>query len=171
MLSIQRPQAQVELCLEADKFDQHQATLVRLQTAKNLAGDRPSTEVLDIQERLAAIETEMADATVVFRFRALARKQFAEIETANPPRPDHRADETYSVNTDTIVDALVPHSLIEVREKVSGEQVEFNAADWPTFSDDLTDGQYTAFLVTLLGVNRAKLDAPFSRTESAPTAS
>ena len=167
-LTIERPTIRVDVCLNADMFSEHQKVETELQAATQAAGGRQSESKLVLAEQLRAIEEEMAASTVYFHFRALPRKVFAETVAAHPPREGNKTDESLGVNTDTALAPLFRVSFEKVTDN-DGELVDFSAGEIDGFVAELTDGQYSGFLLSLLGLNRGKVDAPFTRGASVRT--
>jgi hypothetical protein len=119
-----------------------------------LAGDPKARKIAN---RMVAISKEMAEHTVVFRFRALPKTAYSDLLTK------HKADE----NTEHQVDGLdwdtYPTALIaacSVDPKMSVAQAD-------RLSERVTDRQWDDLFATALSCNRDKVDVPFSFSASA----
>ena len=105
----------------------------------------------------AAAESTVLDVTL----EAVSRKRFAEAEENHPPREDDEDDAQLRVNVDTFLADVLPESVVEVKERVSGERIAVSADEWREACDEISDGQYQLLLLTICGLNRGAARHPF----------
>jgi hypothetical protein len=81
-------------------------------------GDPMAVQQAEMAQRIRELEAACLDASVLFRFRGLGRKQRSDLEAAHPPTPDQKAEaeedgRTALVNGDTFPPTLVAASCFE----------------------------------------------------------
>lgn len=166
-LTVKRPEKRVDVCLDGSLVAEHEALSAELEEARKqkILDPRMNDPIQALAQRIRDIEDRAKADTVTFQIRALPRKDWAAFEDAHPAREDNEVDERYGVNTSTIFDAVLssdsPASIVSV-SRPDGEAVEFAPADWAEFAEQLTDNQYSQFMLAVLTVNRGKNDVPFS---------
>lgn len=167
-ISLKRATATVDLCTDADLYAEWESLTSKMAenrktgvTDDRLTGDPDARRIVEIQDL-------MKDSTLTFTIQALPKKVWAELEDAHKPREGDEQDEAYGVNIDTFVDAAysLPSTVLKVENKVTGEVVPFVNTDWPALSEQLSDGQWTAFMTKLFVLNRAAVTSPFSPAAS-----
>lgn len=170
-LGLTRPTQTVELCTNLGLVAEHERLSAALDAAKKDPGqaDRLNSSAPGIANQIRDLETQMREHTVVFTLAALPRKEWTEFEAAHPKRPGNDLDETFNVNMDTFVDAVMAASITSVVSKGTGEPVDFTGADWAEESEGLTDGQWSDFALKVITLNRGVKTVPFSRAASAQT--
>jgi hypothetical protein len=112
------------------------------------------------------LEKQALDGLLVFRLRALPKKRFAELEAEHPPREGNKNDEFTGVNLSTFIDAVMvePGTVVSVTRKATGEVEPFNpGADWLSLADQMSNGQWEAFVQPVLVVNRGTVAPGFNR--------
>lgn len=114
-----------------------------------------SKKVRDAEKHLEEVQ-EAARATVLdITLEALSRKRWAEAEESNPPRKDNDTDDTFRVNTGTILHEVLPLSVVEVKQRSTGEvRTDIGPDDWKAALDEIDDGQYSTLFLTVVEVNR-----------------
>lgn len=169
-LAIKRPEKTIEFCTDlALQAEWEEAGRELADTAKREAPDARMTgdtkAVRDLKKRIQELETAMNASKVVFTIRALPRKRWAELEEIHPPREEHDADKHYGVNVATFIDAVMvePGTLVSVKDKSTGDRVDFSSSDWPALADDMTTGQWNEFALPLLLLNRGTVTPGFNR--------
>lgn len=162
MITIKRPTKIVELCVDLGLAAEHDRAEKELIDAQKRGIGMENSGVPEAAEAVEDIEKRMQSSTLEFVLQAIPRKQFGEFEANHPPRVGDKTDENLGVNVSEL-DGLIAQCVLSVREKVSGNVVEFDPADWTTLADDMTDGQWQAFALAALQVNRGVTAAPFSR--------
>jgi hypothetical protein len=103
----------------------------------------------------------MAASTVVFRARALPRRQFLDLLLAHPPREDNDRDKALGHNYEAFEPALIKACVWE--PELSDEQ-------WTHLLDEvLTANQYGNLYGACQTLNLVKVDVPFSLASSMRT--
>ncbi|HTI26188.1 MAG TPA: hypothetical protein VL652_34685 [Kutzneria sp.] len=163
--SAKRPEKTVELCLRGDLVAAWEDLERKRAAAEQASGDSlAGSGARQYAEQMRALEEQMAQATVVFRLRALPRREYNELYAAHPPRLDadgkpDRLDGAYGYNTLTFWPALVAASLVE--PLLDAEVLD------TLLQDQLSDAQFDALAGAAIVVNRGEVDVPFSPGASA----
>lgn len=168
-LTVQRARRRVEFCTNLALKADHEAAEAALRDAEREAArdarETGSMAARAAADRVAAIEAEMREHTVVFTLEALRRKEWTEFELAHPPRPDVEGDKAFGIDIASL-DEVIARSIVSVTS-LAGAPVDFDAAhDWAALADDMTDGQWQDFALAILNVNRGLKAAPFSAAAS-----
>lgn len=126
-----------------------------LDAARKAQGDRlASKAVKDAEKALAEVKAR-AEATILdVELEARPRKAWAELLEAHPPREDRSWDKSFTIDWDHFLADVLPASVVAVRERATGEPVEVAAAEWAEIVGEITDGQYQAFALAVLTLNR-----------------
>lgn len=171
MVSIKRPETTVDLWEDADLHAEWQAaseTLTRLrrehEADRRETGDAPAVQ--EAATRVVDLEKRALNGLLSFRLRALPRVRFAELQEEHPPREGDKNDEFTGVNLSTFIDAVMvePGTVAGVTRKATGEAVDFDGTkDWMALADEMSDGQWQAFVQPLLTVNRGQVAPGFNR--------
>ena len=104
-----------------------------------------------LEEVQAAAEATVLDVTL----EALPRKRWAEAEESNPARDDKDSDKAFSVNVDTFLHEVLPLSVVEVKQRATGEvRTDIEPGDWAAALDEVDDGQYSSLVFAVLTLNR-----------------
>jgi hypothetical protein len=139
----------------------------RLTRAKAAQGDgeaprrRMSEPVEDVDAALADVRAKKAEqqailASGVVRFilRALPRKEFRRLLTANPPREGVDLDKRLGYNTDTFSEALIPPSILETRALApDGKSGDLVPNEWDKWADEMNEGQYGEIFQACMNLN------------------
>jgi hypothetical protein len=171
-ISVKRPEGSVDFCTDLALVDAWTAAAVHLE---EVCGDDTDQRLGDpaVGEAAAEVqrlEAEMKSATLRFRTRALGRRRWQELLEEHPPREDNKQDAAMSANVSTFFDAVAAESIFEVIDLSSGERLDFDPeSEWLPLANEMTDGQYQAFVDEFLLENRGVTGAPFSQTASALT--
>ena len=161
-ITIKRAADIVELCTDLELQADHDRLSEELRSRQKNAGIMENSGVSEIARSIADLEKTMRESTLEFTLQALPRKRFAEFEAANPPRDGDKTDVALGINISNL-DELIAACVTRVSEKVSGNDVEFDAAaEWVALADDMSDGQWQKFALAALQVNRGATQAPFS---------
>lgn len=164
--SAKLPERSVPVCLQADLVAEHEAAERELEQAR----ERPAksldsgSRIRELSEQLAALEEQMAEHTIGFRLRAMARPVWKAFVAEHPPRkveetgdPDER-DKYIGVNVETFFPELIRRSVVEP---------ELDGEDWALLLDEkLTDRQFDDLSDAAWALNRRDVDVPFSRAAS-----
>jgi hypothetical protein len=167
-LPISRPQSSVQICTDASAVAALEQARRALQRATTVSDGRQSAARAQARTEVERLETAIRDATIAITLRGLPKVEFQQIIAAHPPVKGEPVDEQFHVNVDTVVPDLVAACFVEARWIETGELADLNVTDLPEFIEQLTDGQYTAVLLEVLGVNRGNPLAP-PRGTTSPT--
>lgn len=160
LAAAQLPEKIVDLCLRPDLVAQLEDVDRQFAALDEPGQDARLTSGADrrrLGEQAQALREQMRGSTVVFRLRALPRRQWDALMKAHPPRPDVDVDTRLGYNADTFYDELIRVSTVE--PSLTSEQ-------WTTLLDTLTTAQWQALAATAQGLNLRKVDVPFSRAAS-----
>lgn len=165
-ITLKRPTVAVELCTDLDLNAEHESLSAKL-ADRNKRGVHDDRITGDPETaRIVELERLMQDSVLVFTLRALPGKKWAELVAAHPPREDDAVDENFGVNISTFVDAAMVESVESVINKTTGETVKWAGADWAGLADEMSDGQWQAFGLRVMEVNRTRGAVPFNRAAS-----
>lgn len=136
-----------------------QRALLELKTAPDAR--LASKKVRDAEKHLEEVQQEARATVLDITLEALSRKQWAEAEEANPPRKDNDTDATFHLNTGTILHEVLPLSVVEVKQRSTGEvRTDIGPEDWKAALDEIDDGQYSTLFLTINDLNRGSAN-PF----------
>ena len=169
-ITVTRPETTVEFCTNIALRSEHERAVAAVKAAQQAAQSDPrengSVAVREAAERVQALEAEMRSSTLVFTIRGLRRKAWVEFVESNPPREANAGDKAYGINVSAL-DEIIPASIAAVVNH-DGSLAEFDAeAEWPTLSEDMTNGQWSDFANAVITVNHEVRSAPFSPLASA----
>lgn len=173
-ITIKRAEGTIEFCTDLQlrgDWETAQAELIAAQS--NRSQRLVDGNLAEAAAKVTELETQMSESVLLFRLRAVPRKQWQETVAAHPPRDDNDSDQSMGVNISTFFDALLstPGTIVSVNEKATGEAVDFDpATEWQQLADDMTDGQYGEFATKVFELNRQSVARPFSVAASRATA-
>jgi len=148
-----------QICLRPDLLDEFErldAELVESRaadTAGNRLADGTSAKTRDLAEKVVALEKQIEETAIEFRFKAMSKDKWRALCDTYPPRKQNELDAYAGYDRDAVLDAAVRMCLIDpvFDDKSWGELVEaLNPSEWR----ELTD--------TVNSVNRGVVDAPKS---------
>jgi len=163
--SAKLPERSVMICLDqglvADK-EALERKLEQMDGPATLEGDPRAA----VRRQITALDAEMAERSVEFRFRAMPRQAYTALLKSFPPRDGDRTDQVVGTNYDEFTEAMIRRCAVAP---------ELDAADWTTLLGDGTDtnpgvlssGQYDTLANTAWSANRRDADVPFSPAVSA----
>jgi hypothetical protein len=157
-LNIQRNRKTISFYEDRSIGEQVTAAELALAEAKGGTGaDKrlASKAVREAQNRLDEVKG-LAEATVLeVTLTALKRKEWNETEDRHPPREGKDTDKLYGVNIDTLFHEVLPKSVLEVRQKATGEvRTDITPEDWIEALDEIDEGQFSVIALAILQVNR-----------------
>lgn len=144
-------QRSVEICVDGSVSAEHEELVAELEGLAvanpgaidpRLSGPRDPAAVA-LAERVTALEAEMAEATVTFRFRALAAKPWSDLLAKHP---DPKRERLF--NPDTFVPAAIAACCIDPEGFDDAEQVA-------ALFDALSAGQQTDLFEAAWEVNQS----------------
>lgn len=156
-LNIKRPRKQVAFYEDRAAGMQVAAAQDVLDEAKKKYADRMASKAVKDAERALEEAKTAASATVLdLTLEALPKKVWAEAEEACPPRPGELDDKAFNVNVDTFLAEVLGKSVVEVRQRGTGElRTDVTAEDWAGAVAEIDDGQYSTLLLAILDLNRS----------------
>lgn len=114
-----------------------------------------------IAAEIAALEDELAGYKVVFKVKALPRKQWIDLLAAHPPTPAQRkGDSRADFNPETFPGAAIAACLVSPEMTV--EQVAVLENGDENGNGGLTDAQFNTLFNAVVIVNQSGLSAPNS---------
>lgn len=155
-LNIKRPRKQVAF------YEDRAAGMLVTAAEKDLAEVRKkyadrlaSKAVRDAEKALEQAKAAAAETVLDLTLEALPKKVWAEAEEACPPREGDTSDKAFNVNVDTFLAEVLGKSVVEVRQRGTGElRTDVTAEDWAEATSEMDDGQYSALLLAILELNR-----------------
>lgn len=155
-LNIKRPRRQVPFYEDRAAGLQVTAAERALAEVKQKYADREgSRSVRDAERALERAKSEAADNVLDLTLEALPKKIWAECEEACPPRTGDAEDKTFNVNVDTFLAEVLGKSVVEVRQRGTGElRTDITAQEWADATSEMDDGQYSSLLLAILELNR-----------------
>lgn len=170
---IKRAESVIEFCTDLAARAEWESANEALLNARTRRGERwASKDVSELAVKVTELEAQMESSVLLFRLRAVPRKQWQEAVSDNPPREGNESDEAMGVDVSTFFDALLGAvgTIVSVTEKESGAVVDFDpTVDWKPLADEMTDGQYGEFAQKVFELNRGVTSRPFSPTASRET--
>lgn len=159
------PERTVDICLRGDlqaDWEDLRRQIVALE-AEAQADDRLNSaarkQQRDLAVRLEELEAEMRDQTIVFRLRALPRKQWDALMKEHPPRSDNDEDTYLGYNPDTFMSAAI--------QACTYSPDDLDAATWDDLFDNrLTRQQFAELQDAMMALNVRKVSIPNSRAVS-----
>jgi len=124
----------VDICLAGDLLAEHERLSDELDRAVREHESRASRSLGDtnptvgLAEQVRALEEQITEATVSFRFRAVPRSKYRELEAQHPGRPD----KAEAWNPETFAPALIAACSLDPR---------MSEADVSRLMDTLNAGQ------------------------------
>lgn len=115
----------------------------------------PEKALVAAEKALAKAEAEAKATVLDVTLEALPRKRWAEAEESHPPREGKSQDQTFSVNVSSFFHEVLPLSVVEVKQRSTGElRTDITPEDWAAALDEIDDGQYSRLALAILGLNR-----------------
>lgn len=158
--SVRLSEAHVPLCLRGDLLAAREKLERRLQEANQLdqvnslaSGGSARRIAEELQRTLAEIE----ENTHSFRFRALPRPEFRDLQERHPPRPGNDLDMAVGGDMETFPAPLIQACCID--PQMTMEQVE-------SLLDVLSEGQVMELFGCAITLNRSRVDLPKFETAS-----
>jgi hypothetical protein len=154
-------EAHVPLCLRGDllasqaELERKLAEAYQRDQGNSLASGGNARVVA---EELEAVLAEISENTHLFRFRALPRPEFRDLQEAHPPRPDNDMDRAIGGNMETLTAPLIQACCID--PVMTLEQVQ-------GLLEVLSDGQTMDLFGCAITLNRSRVDLPKFETASA----
>jgi hypothetical protein len=164
-ITVNRPTQRIEFCtvlgLKAEHEDAVAVLAEATKQAEKVKMENGGGAKLAAAERIAAIEEQMRDHTIVFTLAAWPRKRWVEFEESHPAREGHEDDKSFSIDVSSL-DEVIAGSVQSVKAP-DGRDVPFHApTEWVALADEMTSGQWNEFALAILRLNRGVTAAPFS---------
>lgn len=164
-IAITRPTQRIEFCTDLGLKAEHEAAVAALADASKAAEksgmENSGGEKLAAAQRVADLEAQMGEHTIVFTLSAWPRKRWVEFEETHPPREGRDDDKNLSIDVSAL-DEVIAGAITAVKTP-GGDDVPLDAkSEWPTLADEMTSGQWNEFALAVLRLNRGVTAAPFS---------
>jgi len=168
-ITIKRARRAVQLCTDLALYAEYDRAVAALEDAQKRDGQTvtPSEGTRAAADAVQDLEARMHAATLTFELEARRRDAWEAFEAAHPARPGNETDATYTIDLSSL-DEIISASIVSVTDS-DGESVGFDAAEWPALADEISQGQWQAFALAVLQVNRGVKAAPFSQSASRTT--
>lgn len=155
----------VDLCLAGDLLAEHERLSGELErVSRDYEASRATRSLADadpaheIAEQIRDLEERITEQTVSFRFRAIPRSKYRELESAHPGRPDKQE----AWNPETFAPALIAACSLDPK---------MSDADVHRLMDHLNAGQAEALFEAAWTACNEAPRVPFSAAASALTRS
>lgn len=155
------PEARVPLCMRGDllaelgRLEQELDTARQADSGNSLASGGAARQVAEQMEELLA---EIEQHTHIFRFRAIPRRAFRDLQEAHPPREGNQLDTTMGFDVEGLQVPLISACCFD--PAMDSDQTE-------SLLDVLSDGQVMELFGAALALNRSRVDLPKFETASA----
>ena len=127
----------------------------RLTSKTGPAAERAVKAVTAAEKALAEAKAAAAATVLDLTLEALPKKVWAEAEEACPARPGDTTDKFYNLNVDTFLAEVLGKSVVEVRQRGTGElRTDVTAQDWTEATVEMDDGSYSALFLAIIDLNR-----------------
>lgn len=151
-----------DLCTDPDLVAEYEGLLAELGQERESAADSfdGGARAPELQEQLAALQTQIAEATVTLTMKALPRPVYRRLVDEHPPVKDEsgeirdRRSEALGVDYDAFFDAVLRRSL--VAPELDAETLTYLVEEL------LSAVQWRALASVLNGLNEREVDIPFS---------
>jgi hypothetical protein len=152
----------VEICLRPDLIEAWNVANEELQAlaAQGMKGARVGTKPkaqTDKAREVQALEAEIAEASAVFKFRALPKADWRALCDNHPPRPGNEVDQWTGYNRDAVLDQAVHDSLVDP---------VFDEEAWAELGAVLNGGEWDELRKVANSVNRGVVESPKSALAS-----
>lgn len=154
------PEARVPLCLRGDllsRLPALEAELDRAHRSDSANSLASGGEARIIAQQIEDLHREIEENTHIFLFRAMAKREFRDLQESYPPRAGHPVDAAMGFDVEAFQVPLIAECCVdpEMTEEQAGELV-----------DVLSDGQVLELFTCALSLNRGKVDLPKFETAS-----
>lgn len=164
------PEGEVRICLRGDlerRRDQLRAEITARHAATS--GRMAAPVTTDLDDALAAVEQEMAAATLTLRMRGVSSAEYNVLQRTEggKPRPGHAGDQRVGFNVAQFYEALVRRCTYEVATPDgSAEQLDGDA--WAALLGAVNDAQFDDLANCAQALNRQAPRPPTVAPTSAP---
>lgn len=158
------PEKDFPVCVDPDLVTEYERLVGSRDAAKqagktSLAG----AATAELDDQIAAIQSQMDEKIVVLRLRALSRRRWAELKSEHLPRRDEEKnvvpeDLFLGVNSETFFEPLIHESI--VGPELDAETVQL------LIDEKLTDAQWNDLTTAVWNLNEKKVSVPFSLAAS-----
>ncbi len=151
-----------QICLRPDlldKWEEANTRLVDSQVNDSAArlGTGVSTATKKIAAEVQAIEDEIEQHAIMFRFRAMSKDKWQALCDNHPPRKGNDMDSYAGYDRDAVLDAAVRECLFDP---------VFDDVAWAEFVDVCNPSEWAELRATVNSVNRSVVDTPKSALAS-----
>lgn len=153
-----------QICLRPDllnAWEDANTALAEVQTREAQANARlgtgASTAVKKAAEAVRAIESEIEQHAITFRFRAVSKDKYRALCDRHAPRKGNELDQFTGYDRDAVADALVRECLFDP---------VFDDASWAQFLEVCNPSEWAELRKTAQEANRGSVDLPKSSLAS-----
>lgn len=144
--SVQVTDAETVLAAAKKKYPDRLASKAVTDAKKNLE---------EAERNLEEVKAAAAATVLDLTLEALSKKRWAQAEEAHPVRPGDVADKSFGLNIDTFLAEVLGESVVEVRQRGTGElRTDVTAQDWTDATSEMDDASYSVLLMAILDLNR-----------------
>lgn len=148
-ITVKRAERKYEVVTDLTKLDRVDELTKVLQAESATLADPAKTKAA---RELKKLEKEMEDTTLVFTFRAVSAREYAEALAECQVEKDSQHPD--GVDWYAMVQNLAPAATVEARWK-PGDVAAFDPdADWPDLLDSMSDFQVAGLLSVIVGLGR-----------------
>lgn len=159
-----------QICLRPDlldEFEKADAELVRSRaadTAGNRLTDGTSKKTRELAEKVVALQGQIDDTAITFRFKAMSKDRWRALCDTHPPRAKDQIDAYAGYNRDAVLDAAVRLCLIDpVFETCAKPDCDHeDCGSWESLVAKLNPSEWNELAQTVNSVNQGVVDAPKS---------
>lgn len=158
--SAKLPERSVMICLDqglvADK-EALERKLEQMDGPATLEGDPRA----GVRAQIEALDAEMAEISIEFRFRAMPRRAYTAMLNTFPPRERVLVDDRLGANYDDFTEAMIRRCVVAppMTDELWAELLGDGTDERPGV---LSSGQYDALAEAVWSANRRDADVPFS---------
>lgn len=153
-----------QLCLRPDLFEAweeaNQALIesrMKDRASQRLSSSGDSTATKTLAKKVQALEAEIAEHAITFRFRALPKDKWQALCDRHAPRKGNELDLFAGYNRDAVIDAAVRVCLVDP---------VFDDVSWGEFLEVVNPAEWNELRTVVNQVNRAGGDLPKSELAS-----
>lgn len=134
-----RPTKDVQIILDADLAAERDGLLAELEASEGqelrLGEVDPSD---DLKRRLESLTVAASDALVTLRFTRMPGREWSELTSKNPVRPDVAIDRHYGYNYDMVCELAAAKSGVRVED---GDEIPLSGDEWEALFSALSGNE------------------------------
>lgn len=157
------PEHTITVCLRGDlvaEIEDLDDQLRRAREQEQATGSKRmanKSASLDLANRIEALRTEMAEAEITFRLRALPKDRWRDLKLAHPPNEDDQQDQRLGVDLYGLAPQVLPQVTVEP---------EMDADDWRQLEQVVSSGDWNRLAIAAVMLHEMGVDIPKSALAS-----